>query len=223
VNDPAPRLTRELIGVRISRELKPGMYVNLGFGIPTVIPNFVPPDAGILFHAENGILGYGRLAGEDEMDIDLVNAGAEPVTLVPGASLFSSADAFGMLRGGHIDVAVLGAYQVAENGDIANWKSAVQPLGGVGGAMDVANGARRLLVALEHTTVTGAPKLLPRCTLPVTAFGVVNSVVTDLAWLDITPEGFLLRELAPGWTFEAVQARTAARLLRAPDVKEMEF
>src|SRR5262249_18944178 len=150
-------------------------------------------------------------------------AGAEPVTLVPGASVFSNADAFGMLRGGHIDIAILGAYQVAENGDIANWKSAVQPLGGVGGAMDVANGARRLLVAMEHTTVAGEPKLLRRCTLPVTAFGVVTSVVTDLAWLDITPEGFLLRELAPGWTPEDVQARTGARLLRAPDVRVMEF
>lgn len=221
--DPAPRLTRELIGVRISRELQPGMIVNLGFGIPTTISGFVPPDSGILFHSENGILGYGGLAGPEEMDIDLVNAGAEPVTLVPGASVFSSADAFGMLRGGHIDIAVLGAYQVAENGDLANWKGAAQPLGGVGGAMDVAWGARRLLVAMEHTTVAGEPKLLKACTLPVTAHGLVRSVITDLAWIDIEEGGFVLRELAPGWSLEDVQARSGARLRPAPDLRVMDL
>jgi 3-oxoacid CoA-transferase len=219
-----PRLTRELIGLRVSRELRRGMAVNLGTGIPTVIANLTPPDAGVRFQSENGLLGYGPFADEAARDVDLVSATSEPVTLLPGASIGSSCDAFEMLRGGHLDLSVLGALQVAENGDLANWRRGDrEAVGNVGGAMDIVSGTKRVIVAMEHTTAGGEPKLVERCTLPLTGRGVVSSVATDLAWIDITPEGFLLREVAPGWTAEEVRALTGARLRVAPDLREMEL
>jgi 3-oxoacid CoA-transferase len=218
-----PRLTRELVALRVIRELEPGMHVNLGTGIPTVIGNLLPPDSGVVLHSENGLLGYGRFADEAERDVDLVSATGEPVTLSPGACIMSSGEAFAMVRGRHLDLSVLGALQVAENGDLANWSTGHDAARGVGGAMDMVAGVGRVIVTMEHTTLAGAPKLVERCTLPLTGRGVVSQVATDLAWIEVTPEGFLLRELTPGWTFDEVQALTAARLHPAPNLREMEM
>jgi 3-oxoacid CoA-transferase subunit B len=204
-------LTRELIALRVARELQPGMVVNLGFGLPTLVANFAPP--GVIFQAENGILGYGRILEDDELfDSDVINAGGQPVEILPGASFFSSDQSFAMIRGGHIDVAVLGGLQVSERGDLANWLVPERGGGSIGGAMDLATGARRLIVAMEHTTKSGAPRILPECTYPLTAAACVDLIVTDLAVIEVTPEGLVLREVAPDVTVDEVVARTAARL-----------
>lgn len=214
-------VSRELIAARVARELGPGMSVNLGIGLPTLVSNFAPP--GILFQAENGILGYGRLADEDERDPDLINAGGQYVLLNPGAAFFDSAASFAMIRGGHVDVAVLGGLQVSETGDLANWKTPERKTGSIGGGMDLVVGARRLIVAMEHVTKEGQPKIVRRCSYPLTGKGVVELIVTDLAVIAVTPEGLLVQEVAPGVSPEQVQAATEPRLRLSPDLKEMEF
>lgn len=213
-------LTRELIALRVARELQPGMVVNLGFGLPTLVANFAPP--GVIFQAENGILGYGRIIEDDALfDSDVINAGGQPVEILPGASFFSSDQSFAMIRGGHIDVAVLGGLQVSERGDLANWVVPARGGGSIGGAMDLATGARRLIVAMEHTTKSGEPRILPECTYPLTAAACVDLIVTDLAMIEVTPTGLVLRELAPGTSVQEVLARTAARLHVPAHVPEM--
>ena len=213
-------LTRELIALRVARELRDGMAVNLGIGLPTLVSNYLPPDHGVLFQGENGILGYGAIR-EDGFDRDLINAGGQPVELRPGASFFHSADSFAMIRGGHIDVAVLGGLEVSARGDLANWSIPERGGGGIGGAMDLAVGARRLIVAMEHTTREGRPRIRETCAYPLTASACVDLVVTDLAVIDVVAGGLLLSEVAPGVTPEQVQAVTDAPLMHSPDLCEM--
>lgn len=208
-----PRLTREQIARRAARELPDGATVNLGWGIPNLIADCVPAGRTIFFHSENGILGMGPRAKPGEEDPDLVDAMKVPVTLIPGASFFSQLESHMMTRGGHLDVAVLGGLQVAENGDLANWKvPGAKGSGGIGGAMDIAVGARRLIVTMEHTAKDGSPKIVRRCTYPVTAIECVKTIVTDLALIDVTPQGLVLREVAPGWSVEEVQQLTEPKL-----------
>lgn len=214
-------LSPELMALRAARLLAPGQYVNLGIGLPTLVSDFISDE--IMLHAENGILGYGPLAPAGEEDIDLYNASSQLVTLLPGASFFHSADAFAMARGGHVGTVVLGGFQVAANGDLANWKTPTMSAGAVGGAMDLAAGARTLIVIMFHTTKSGESKLLQRCTYPLTARGCVSWLVTNLALIQIDSDGFLLKELAPGVTIDEVRAATAAPLRIAEDVHEMEF
>jgi 3-oxoacid CoA-transferase len=214
-------LLPELMALRAARLLQPGQYVNLGIGLPTLVSDFIPD--GVILHAENGILGYGHLAPAGEEDIDLYNASSQLVTLQPGASFFHSADAFVMARGGHLDVVILGGFQVGENGDLANWKTPTMGAGAVGGAMDLAVGARMLIVVMFHSTKNGESKLLRECTYPLTAPRCVSWVVTNLALIQVDQQGFLLKELAPGVSLDEVRAATAAPLRLAPDLREMEF
>ena len=209
-----PRLTREEIAARAAKELPDSAYVNLGWGIPNLIADYLPHDLTVFFHSENGILGMGRRARAGEEDYDLVDAMKVPVTLAPGASFFHQADAHLMSRGGHLDVAVLGGFQVSEKGDLANWKvPGARGSGGIGGAMDIAAGAKVLIVCMEHTTKDGAPKIVKHCTYPLTALACVDTIVTDLAVIDVRAEGLLLRETAPGWTRKEIQELTGAPLL----------
>ena len=218
-----PRITREQIAQRAAMELPDGAYVNLGWGIPNLIANYLPKSVEVYFHSENGILGMGRRARPGEEDFDLVDAMKVPVTLIPGASFFHQADAHLMTRGGHLDVAVLGGFQVSEKGDLANWKiPGAKGSGGIGGAMDIAAGAKKLIVCMEHTTREGAPKIVRQCTYPLTGLACVDTIVTDLAVIDVKPEGLTLREIAPGWSNEEVQKLTGATLMsvgRAPEIK----
>jgi 3-oxoadipate CoA-transferase beta subunit len=210
-----PRLTREQIAARAARELPDGSYVNLGWGIPNLIADHLPAGVTVYFHSENGILGMGRRARAGEEDYDLVDAMKVPVTLVPGASFFHQADAHLMTRGGHLDVAVLGGFQVSERGDLANWKiPGAKGPGQIGGAMDIVSGAKMLIVCMEHTTKEGAPKIVKECSYPLTGLGCVDTVITDLAVIDIRPEGLVLREAAPGWSDDEIQKLTGAPLLR---------
>ena len=215
-------LTRELIALRVSRELRDGMTVNLGIGLPTLVANFLPPDATIMLHAENGILGYGGIDHDGVWDIDQINAGGQPVTLAPGAAFFDSATSFAMVRGGHLDLTVLGGLQVSARGDLANWALPGKPGGGVGGGMDLAAGARRVIVAMEHTTREGEPRILEECTYPLTARQCVDLIVTNLAVIEVTAAGLALREIAPGVTVDDVVACTGARLDTA-NVKVMDL
>ena len=215
-----PRLEREIIAMRVAKELPDQGYVNLGIGIPTMVSNFVPDGKVIFYHSESGVLNCGPLAEEGEEDIDLINAGGQFLQMVPGMSFFNSAEAFAMIRGGHVDVTVLGSHQVAANGDLANWMLPQRGVGNVGGAMDLAAGAKDVIVAMEHTDRQDRPKILEECTLPVTGKGCVSLIVTDLAVIRCTAEGLVLEEVAPGWTPEEVQELTGARLVFSPDLQE---
>ena len=216
-------LSRELIALRAAQELRDGYYVNLGIGLPTLVSNFIPEDRHIILHAENGILGYGRIANGDEMTPDLVNAGSQPLTLKPGAAFFNSADAFAMIRGGYIDIAVLGAFQVSEKGDLANWMTLERKVGSVGGSMDLVSGTKKVIVAMEHTTRSGEPRIVKECTHPLTGRGVVNLIITNLAVIEVTPEGLLLKEVAPSVSPEEIQAVTEPNVKLAKDLREMEL
>ncbi|RYD99095.1 MAG: CoA transferase subunit B [Sphingobacteriales bacterium] len=214
-------LNREQIAQRIAKELKDGMYVNLGIGVPTLVANFVPEDIEIELQSENGMLGIGPFPTEANVDPDLINAGKQTVTLRKGGSFFDSALSFGMIRAGKVDLTVLGAMEVSDQGDIANWKVPGKMVKGMGGAMDLVAAAKNIIVAMMHTDKEGNSKLLPECTLPITGLKCVKRVVTDLGYFEITPEGFLLKEYAPGVTVEEIKAKTAGRLVIAADVKEM--
>ena len=216
------RLSREQIAQRAAQELTDGVYVNLGWGIPNLISDYLPKGTTVYFHSENGILGMGPRAKQGEEDFDLVDAMKVPVTLIPGASFFNQADAHLMTRGGHLDVAVLGGFQVSQKGDLANWKiPGSKGSGGIGGAMDIAAGAKKLIVCMEHTTRDGASKIVKQCSYPLTGIECTDTIVTDLAVIDVLPEGLVLRELAPGWSPEEVQAATEASLLVRGQVREM--
>ena len=217
------KLSNAQIAWRAAQDIADGAYVNLGIGFPEMVAKFQPPGRQAIFHTENGVLNFGEAPPEGEEDGDPINAGKRAITLRPGAAFFHHADSFAMVRGGHLDVAILGAYEVAENGDLANWSTGPKGVPAVGGAMDLAAGARNLIVIMFHTAKNGESKLLPKCTYPLTACGKVSWVVTNLALIQVDQEGFLLREVAPGVTVDEVRAATAAPLRVASDIHSMEF
>ncbi|HET9182411.1 MAG TPA: CoA transferase subunit B [Candidatus Angelobacter sp.] len=213
---------RERIVKRIARDLRDGFYVNLGIGMPTLVANHVPTGMEVVLQSENGMLGVGPFPMEGKEDPDLINAGKETVTEIRGTAYFSSAESFAMIRGGHIDLSVLGAMEVDQEGNLANWMIPGKVVKGMGGAMDLVAGARRVVIAMEHTTREGAPKILKKCTLPLTGLKVVNTIVTDMGYMNVTPQGLVLEEVAPGLTPEQVQKATEARLIISPNLKTME-
>jgi len=215
------RLDEQTIALRVAAEFEDGMVVNLGYGMPGLCANLIPEDRTVYFHAENGVLGYGPLGSDEEKDYDLINASDQPVMRMPGMCFFDSAASFDMIRGGHVDLVVLGAYQVSEKGDLANWGRPGRSATGMGGAMDLASGCRRLIVMMLHTTKEGGARIVRECTFPLTAKACVHKIFTDLAVMEVTDRGLVLREVAPGWTAAEVQALTQAPLVVAPDLKEI--
>lgn len=217
----AKGLTKEQIAARIAKEIQDGFVVNLGIGIPTLVANYIPKGMTVYLQSENGLLGMGPFPKEDEVDSDLINAGKQTITTVPGASFFSSADSFAMIRGGHVDLTVLGAMQVDDQGTIANWMVPGKMVKGMGGAMDLVAGAKRVIVAMQHVDKTGEKKLLDKCTLPLTGIRCVHQIVSDYGVFDVTPQGFLLKEFAPELTPQQVVAATGGRVQVSPQVKPM--
>jgi 3-oxoacid CoA-transferase subunit B len=218
-----PRLDEQTIALRVAREFEDGMVVNLGYGMPGLCANVIPEDRHIYFHAENGVLGYGSLGADEDKDYELINASDQPITKMPGMCFFDSALSFDMIRGGHVDLVVLGAYQVSQNGDLANWGRPGRPATGMGGGMDLAAGCRKVIVMMLHTTKEGGPRLVRHCSFPLTAKSCVHKIFTDIAVMDVTDRGLVLREVAPGWTSEEVQELSEAPLLVAQDLKEIEL
>ena len=216
-------LNKEQIAQRIAKELQDGYYVNLGIGIPTLVANYIPDGISVVLQSENGLLGMGPFPYEGEEDADLINAGKQTITTLPGSAIFDSAMSFGMIRSGRVDLTVLGAMEVAENGDIANWKIPGKMVKGMGGAMDLVTAAKNIIVAMQHTDKAGNSKLLPQCSLPITGLKCVKKIVSDLGVFDVTNEGFICREYAPGVTLEEIKAKTAGKLTIAEDVKEIAF
>jgi 3-oxoacid CoA-transferase B subunit len=219
---PGERLDEQVMALRAAKEFQDGMIINLGVGIPTYCSNFVPPEREVLFHSENGVIGFGPIIDDpDEADNRLVNAGGQPISKMPGMALMDQAESFCIIRGGHIDIAVLGSLQVSEKGDLANYRIPGKQIGNLGGGQDLAFCAKKVIALMIHITKEGGPRIVKECTEPITAPECVAQIITDIAVMDVTPEGLVLREVAPGWTAEEVQALTEAHLIVPPDLQEM--
>ncbi len=217
------KLDRQTMALRVAKEFQDGDYVNLGIGIPVLASNYVPAGREVVFESENGVLGFGEIHTAGQGDPDFVNAGGQPVSIIPGTCFFAHDESFSIIRGGHLDISVMGGLQVSEKGDLANWLVPERQIGTIGGAMDLAVGARRLIIVMNHTTKEGEPRIVKKCTYPLTAVECVDLVVTDIAVIEVTRKGMVLKEVAPGWTPEEVQKVTEAKLIVAPDCHEIEL